>query len=155
MLGEDGARRFADHRKLVPALNVTEQLAGRLYDTGEPLTAVQARGLLEVLQNNPYRAGTETSPGSTFAGEVVALRGAMALSNLVYGDLMMPGLAWSAPITDATLERAQPILTQRQVAALRELQSKQAANYQLAPPAAQGATLEDALALYRKSQHPN
>jgi hypothetical protein len=153
-LGDDGARRFADYRKFVPALNVAGQLAGRLYDTGEPLTAVQARSLLEVLQKNPYRAGTETSPGSTFAGETIALGGAKALSNLVHGDLMMPGLAWSAPITDAAVERAQPILTPRQIEALRELQAQQAANYRLAPPAAKGATPEEALALHRKSLPP-
>ncbi len=68
---------------------------------------------------------------------------------------MMPGLAWPASITDAALERVQGILTPRQISALRELQAQQAANYQLAPPAAKGATPEEALALYRNSKHPN
>ena len=155
VLGEEGARKFIDYRKIVPALNVIEQLAGRLYDTSEPLTPAQARGLVEVLQNNPYLERTETSSGSTLAGQAVPLDGAKGLSNLVHGDLMMPGLAWGAPITDAAIERTPGILGPRQVAALRELQAQQAASYQLAPPAAKGATPAEALALYRKGKTSN
>jgi RNA polymerase sigma factor (sigma-70 family) len=155
VLGDDGARKFVEYRKLVPAFNVAEQLAGRLHDTGEPLTPSQARGLVEVLQKNPYHASTDDSPGSTLAGEAVALGGARAHSNLVHGDLMMPGLAWNAPITDAALVPMQGILTSVQIAALRELQAQQAAGYRLAPPSAKGATPEEALALYRNSKPLN
>jgi hypothetical protein len=155
VLGDDGARKFADYGKLVPAWNVAEQLAGRLYDTGDPLTPTQAREFVAVLQNNPYRVGTDNLPGSTLAGEAVVLDGARGLSNLVHGDLMMPGLAWNAPITDAALDRARGILTPRQIAALRVLQAQQVASYQLAPPAAKGAAPEDALAIFRKGKPPN
>lgn len=151
-LGDDGARKFWDYQRSVPAINVAEQLAGRLYDTGEPLTSAQARGLIDALQQNPYRAGTATSPGSTLGGAAVALGGALVLSNLVYGDIMMPGLAWRMPITDAALERVHGLLTPRQFAALRDLQSQQAVSYRLAPPVPTGATPEDALALYRAGQ---
>lgn len=149
-LGEEGASKFADFRRLVPVANVAEQLAGRLYTTKEPLTAVQATGLMAILQAHPYQPGTTTLPGSTFAGEALGLGSTNARSNLVHGDLMMPGLAWSAPITDAALDRAQAVLTPRQIAALRELQAQQAASYKLSPPAPKGATLEDALALHKK-----
>lgn len=151
VLGDDGARQFWSYRKSVPALNVTEQLAGQLYTTGDPLTSTQARGLMDALQANPYRAASETSPGSTFGGEALTLDGAKVLSNLVHGDLMMPGMAWSAPVTDAAIERAQSILTPGQLAALRELQARQAASYKLAPPPVKGATPEEALALYRQN----
>lgn len=155
VLGEDGTRQFWAYRKTVPVLNVTDQLAGQLSGTGEPLSATQARGLVEVLQANPYRAGSETSPGSMIGGESVALDGARVLSNLVHGDLMMPGLAWSAPVTDAAIERAQAILSPGQIAALRELQAQQAASYKLAPPPPKGATPKEALALSRQGSLKN
>lgn len=85
----------------------------------------------------------------------VDLGGTQAISNVAQGDLMMPGLAWVAPVTDAAVKRAQELLTPRQMIALRQLQAQQTASYRLAPPAAQGATPEDALALYRKNKAPN
>lgn len=151
VLGDESARQFWDYRKTVPALNLTEQLAGQLAQTTEPLTSGQSRGLVVTLQANPYREGSSTSPGSTIGGELVSLDGARILSNLVHGDLMMPGLAWSAPITDAALEQAKTILSPGQIAALRELQARQAASYKLAPPPEKGATPEDALAASKQA----
>jgi RNA polymerase sigma factor (sigma-70 family) len=154
VLGDAGAKRFADYQRGVPENNVADRLAGQLSATETPLTAPQALQLIEILKVNRYDKNGPPSPGNTLGGTFLSpdkIDAAMKLSNLVNGSLIMPGrLAWQAPVTDAALAQAQTILSPAQLAALRQLQAEQLANYSLAPPVPKGATPEQALALFRK-----
>jgi hypothetical protein len=80
-----------------------------------------------------------------------SIEDALGQSNLIHGDLMMPAISWSAPVTDAAIARAAMVLPPTQVSALRQLQAEQAARYRLAPSVPKGATTEQALAAVRKA----
>lgn len=140
LLGEEHFKQFLNERKALPETNVVDQLASQLYDSDTPLSALQAQQLRQLLRENRFEPKAAPSPTNTLDGTVIsgqAFQAAMGQSNLVHGDIMMPGIDWTAPVTDAAIARAGTLLNPAQVAALRRFQAQQAARLRLAPPAPQ------------------
>jgi len=129
--------QFTAFRKALPVTNVTDQLAGQLYDSSTPLSSQEAEQLAAILTQNEFKAAPTPSPTNTLNGTVIpgeAFQGAVIQSNLINGDIMLPGIDWHAPITDAAIARAQSVLAPQQLVALRKIQEQQAAELLLAPP---------------------
>ncbi len=135
-LGDEGFQAFQQYAGTIAARNVAEQMAGRLYDTNEPLTAQQAKQLVEVLAQNPFNPRAGPAPGNTVNGTVISQQ----LYQARFAQALQQGgaspLDWQAPVTDAAIARAQSALTPSQFAALKQLQVSQAVQFQLAPPEA-------------------
>lgn len=137
LLGDERFRQFTAYRKSIPEINAADQLAGLLYAGDTPLTPAQARQLVQVLQENRFDKRATPSPTNMFNGAFIpdsANQAAMVQSNLMFGDIMMPGIDWRAPVTDAAVARAASILAPAQISALRQMQAQQAAQMLLAPP---------------------
>ncbi len=137
LLGDERYQQFSAYRKTIPELNVADQLASQLYDSATPLTAAQANQLVGILQENRFDKKSIPSAANTLNGIFIpdqANQAGMGQSNLVNGDIMMPGIDWRAPVTDAAVARAETILVPAQIAALRRMQAQQSAQLLLAPP---------------------
>lgn len=133
VLGPEGTKRFAQYSATIPERNVADQLAGQLYHTAEPLTAQQATQLAQVLAQNRFAPGPQASPTTTLNGtfiEPVMFQGRMGQAMQQGGMSLMD---WSAPITDAALAKAKPLLSPAQFAALQRMQAQQVTQFQLAP----------------------
>lgn len=146
-LGERHFQEFNAYRKTIGERNVAEELTARLHSTGDALTAGQSADLVRILRENSYQPSATPSPANTLTGVPVApvtVDSALVQSNLLHGDLMMPAISWSAPVTDGAVVRAMAVLSPTQVAALRALQAEQLARLQLAPSLPPGATPDQA-----------
>jgi len=138
LLGDERYQEFAAHRRSIPETNVADRLVARLFETDAPLTIQQASQLVSILQEERFREGAASSPHNTLNGVFVSSStrgGALGQSNLIHGNVMMPGLDWLASITDAAMKRAEAVLSPNQLAELRQLQVQQTIEYRLAPPA--------------------
>jgi RNA polymerase sigma factor (sigma-70 family) len=157
ILGETRMAQFNAYVKALPAYNVADMLAARLYATDAPLTGAQVAQLVPMLIERGSPQGGDAAP-TMIAGTAVSrntIIAAKGASNLAHGTVIFPGyLDFSAPITDATLQQAAAVLSAGQLTALRELQAEQLARYQLIPPMPTGATTAQAIAAARNSHHP-
>lgn len=133
VLGPEGLKRFMEYSATIPERNVADQLASQLYHTAEPLTAQQATQLAQVLAQNRFAPGPKASPTTTLDGTFIEL----AMFQGRMGQAMQQGgmslMDWSAPITDAALAKAKPMLSAAQFAALQRMQAQQVTQFQLAP----------------------
>jgi RNA polymerase sigma factor (sigma-70 family) len=157
ILGETRMAQFNAYVKALPAYNVADMLAARLYATDAPLTGAQVAQLVPMLSERGSPQGGDAAP-MMMAGTAVSrntISDAKGASNLAHGTVIFPGyLDFAAPITDATLQQAAAVLSAGQLTALRELQAEQLSRYQLIPPAPAGATTEQAIAATRNSHGP-
>jgi hypothetical protein len=135
VLGDEGFTAMQQYHDTISARNVAEQMAGQLYDTSEPLTAQQAGRLVEILAENRFNPRDASAPGNTVNGNVIPLQVYQSRFVQAMKDGGTSPLDWQAPVTDAAIARAQSVLTLTQLAALKQVQVRQALQFQLAPPA--------------------
>jgi hypothetical protein len=132
-LGDEGFKAFNQFANTISARNVAEQMAGRLYNTNEPLTAQQADRLVEILGQNRLNLKAGSAPGNTVNGTVITQQlHADRLTQALQQGGASP-LDWQLPVTDAAIARAHSVLTPTQLAALKQVQAEQAVQFQLAP----------------------
>ncbi|MDB6170314.1 MAG: polymerase, sigma-24 subunit, subfamily [Verrucomicrobia bacterium] len=134
LLGEERFRQFAQYSSSIPERNVAEQIAGRLYDADEPLTAQQANQLAQILAQNRFTPQATPAPNATMNGTFLTPQDIGRRVAQVMQQQGMNMLDWTAPVTDAALAKARDVLTPVQLAALRQLQAQQLTQIQLAPP---------------------
>jgi hypothetical protein len=137
MFSDDIYQQFVAYRKSIPVLNLTDALASQLSNSGNPLTTQQADQMAQDLKMNPFSAAPVPSAANTMNGFFISnstLSNAMAESNIVNGDIMMPSLDWQAAVTDAAIAGAESVLTPAQLAVLRQMQAQQVIQFQTAPP---------------------
>lgn len=133
-LGDAGLAAFQQYSNTISQRNVAEQLAGQLYNTNEPLTSQQAERLVEILGQNAFNPRAGSAPGNTVNGTVISQSLYQARFVQAGQQGGMSVLDWQAPVTDAAIARAQSVLTPTQLAALKQVQANQAAQFLLAPP---------------------
>jgi hypothetical protein len=109
-LGETAFNQYQNYETTQPQRSLVSQLDQRLSYSGAPLTPSQAEFLVSALATNPSATSAEPAP----AGPVTWGGGRSAL-----------------PIADAVIQRAQSVLTPDQLAALKQLQSEQAAQQKM------------------------
>jgi hypothetical protein len=122
LLGDTDYSAYQNYQSTLPQRGVVNQLQQSLSYTASPLTEAQADQLVQILaQNQP--------PGSAGAGQNVTV------SRVVAGvgggpeiaSYVGPGGGFGgAPITDAAVAAARPVLNDSQIAALEQLQQQQA-----------------------------
>ena len=105
-----------------------EQVASQVFDTPTPLTPEQARQLQDILVQNRFRRGTTpvSMGGTTFDNAVY--QKVQAQTNAQHAD----AIEWFRPITDTMIEHAQRVLSPIQLSALKNLQSQQVIQFELA-----------------------
>jgi hypothetical protein len=133
-LGDDGYKAFQHYGATLPERNVVDELGGRLYLSDTPLKAEQAEQLAQILQQNRYTGQPTASPTTTMNGTLLTRQVLISAIGQSTQQSGMSSLDWRAPVTDAAIARAESILTPAQLAALRQLQAQQVAQFQLAPP---------------------
>lgn len=129
ILGDEGFRAFAAYSGTLSERNVVDRLAARVYQTESPLTPEQGDKLADLLKQHAFAPADPTRNslgGISVAPAVIA----NARRELAKGNAMAD---WEAPVTDAAIAAAKPVLTPAQVAALERLQAEQLASFQSAP----------------------
>ena len=124
-LGETAFNQYQNYETTLPQRNLVNQLDQRLSYSGPPLTSSQAEFLVSALATNT--SGTSADPAPAGPGNWGGGRSAL-------------------PIADAVIQRAQSVLTADQLAALKQIQSEQAAQQKMhdlmrKPPKAESAPL--------------
>jgi RNA polymerase sigma factor (sigma-70 family) len=134
LLGDDGFKEYQQYSNRLPLRNVVDEVAGQLYDTDTPLTAAQAEQLVDILKQNPFRTPIQSFKGNTVAGTFIPLpvyNGAKTQLNFQGGSTLTD---WQEPVADIAMTHAASVLSPPQLAALRQVQERQAARL-LATPA--------------------
>jgi RNA polymerase sigma factor (sigma-70 family) len=143
ILGDEGYKAYYDFRGTVTARNVADQVASQLYDTKEPLTGSQAEALVEILRQTPHDPAAASDPGNRVNGITVTKQARQARLQEETRPGGLSVIERLEPITDAAITRAQAVLTPAQLEVLKQVQARQATEFQVAPrttPAAQSAT---------------
>lgn len=124
-----GADKFAELKNFpVQERGFVEQVASQVFDTPTPLTPDQARQLQDILVQNRFRRGaTPVSMGGMTFDRFVQQK-VQAQTNAQHADAM----EWFRPITDTMIEQAQRVLSPAQLSALKNLQSQQVIQFELA-----------------------
>lgn len=159
VLGDSGYAQLQNYEQTMPQRGLVNEIQQRLTYSNTPLTANQAEQLVQILATNtpprPTTAGAPGTPGPADGGregDRVFMRGPggfeggpprgpdMGMLGAMFGG-PGGGLAGavidggrgptSAPITDAAVNQAQGVLSQPQVAVLRQLQQQQQTQQQL------------------------
>jgi hypothetical protein len=130
LLGDAAFEEYQDYERTRAQRGLVDQLANRLSYTDNPLTPQQSQAMVDLLA-----AERATQPASTAttnvpqAGVRVAFAAAAGSDTVVAVGPMAGGEA--APVTDASLTAAQTVLSEQQIAALRQLQAEQQAQQQM------------------------
>lgn len=161
LLGDSGYTQLQTYEQTIPQRGLVTDIQQRLSYSNTPLTATQAEQLVQILAaNTPPRPApgnttgavptTDSGPrggdriefrlpgGSDFGpgrGPDMGMMGAMfgGPGGGLVGAVMDGGRGpSSAPITDAAVNQAQTVLSQPQVAVLKQLQQQQQSQQQLA-----------------------
>lgn len=136
-LGDDGYKAMQQFFPEILRWNVADQVASQLYDTKEPLTGPQAEQLVGILKESRHRPEAASEPGNRVNG-VVITRQARVARMVQESAAGMSTVEQQEPITDAAIARAQAVLTPPQLAVLKQVQARQALEFQVAPPPAFG-----------------
>ena len=136
VLGDDNYKAYQQYSAAIPERNVVDQLGGLLYLSDAPITAQQAEQLTQILMQNRYSGQPTASPATTLNGTLLTRQ---AFVSAMAQQRTMTALEWHAPVTDAAVARAETVLTPVQLAALRQVQAQQLAQFQLAPPPPSGS----------------
>jgi len=144
-LGDTAYAQYKDFEKTMPPRATTDQLGQRLSYTSTPLTAEQSASMVTILaQTAPAtrQPGAAGSTGGTATVSVVADSGGGrggpggSVIGGMFGALggvggQGGGTTANSPITDATVNLAQGVLSGPQVDALKQLQQEQLAQQKL------------------------
>ncbi len=136
VLGDDGYRAYQQFGATLPERNTVDELGGQLYLSESPLTAQQAEQLAVILKQDGYNGQPTATPRTTMNGTLLTRQALMSAVQQVANQGGQPALDWHAPVTDAAVARAESVLSPAQIAALRQVQARQLAQFQLAPPPA-------------------
>ncbi|MEO5960115.1 MAG: hypothetical protein ABIZ49_08620, partial [Opitutaceae bacterium] len=132
VLGDENYKAYHQYSAAIPERNVVDQVGGLLYLSETPLTAQQAEQLTQVLMQTRYSGQPTASPTTTLNGTLLTRQAFVA--RMTQQRDQLPSLDWSAPVTDAAIARAETVLSPAQLAALRQVQAQQLAQFQIAPP---------------------
>ncbi len=138
-LGDTAYAQYKDFEKTMPQRATTDQLGQRLSYTSTPLTAEQSASMVKILAQNAPATRQPGAAGTTGATGTVADsgggRGGPGVSMIggMFGALggQGGGTTANSPITDATVNLAQGVLSGPQVDALKQLQQEQLAQQKL------------------------
>lgn len=132
LLGNDKFSQLAQFSQTKGEQVIASQLVGMLYFTDSPLDPQQADKVVQALAANKYAPSrnNEPSQANTIAGTVVSP--AMALARMQ--DTQQETDNKTSLITDAAISQAERLLTPRQLAALKSIQTQQLIQVVLAPP---------------------
>jgi hypothetical protein len=138
-IGDDAFNKYKTFDQTAPQRGTTDQLSQRLSYSATPLTADQSAAMLKILsQTAPARAATTAGPTMSANVTVIADAGPGAgrggpggSMNVVAGFGGGAGGGASAPITDATINMAQGVLSGPQIEALKQLQAEQQAQQKI------------------------
>ncbi len=139
-IGDDAFNKYKNFDQTAPQRGTTDQLSQRLSYSATPLTADQSAAMLKILsQTAPVR--TAATGGATMTSNVTVVaeagqggggRGGFGGGmNIVAGIGGGAGGGASAPITDATINMAQGVLSGPQLEALKQLQAEQQAQQKI------------------------
>jgi len=138
VLGDDGYTAYQQFGATLPERNAVDELGGQLYLSENPLTAPQAEQLTQLLRQNRYSGQPTATPATTMNGTLLTRQMLMSAMGQVAQQSGQSLLEWRAPITDAAVAKAEAVLSPGQLAALKQLQAQQLAQFQIAPPPAAG-----------------
>jgi hypothetical protein len=142
-IGDDAFNKYKNFDQTAPQRGTTDQLSQRLSYSATPLTADQSAAMLKILsQTAPARAATPG--GATMSANVTVIAeagpgggrggpggGMNIVAGLGSGFGGGAGGGASAPITDATINMAQGVLSGPQIEALKQLQAEQQAQQKI------------------------
>jgi hypothetical protein len=138
-IGDDAFNKYKNFDQTAPQRGTTDQLSQRLSYSATPLTADQSAAMLKILsQTAPVRTAPTGGATITSSVTVVAEAGAGGgrggpgggmnfIAGIGGGAMGSP----SAPITDATINMAQGVLSGPQLEALKQLQAEQQAQQKI------------------------
>lgn len=160
VLGDSGYAQLQTYEQTMPQRGLVNEIQQRLTYSNTPMTATQAEQLVQILaanppprQTTPGTPGTGGAPDGRRDGDRFIMRGPGGFDGgpprgpdmgMIGAMLGGPGGGLvgamvdagrgsaSAPITDAAVNQAQGVLSQPQVAVLRQLQQQQQTQQQLA-----------------------
>lgn len=114
-LGEDRYAAYRDYEQTLPQRTTVAQLEQRLSYSGTPLTPVQSESLVRILaSNSAAHESSLVAPSAALAsGEAESAVPVVRRGNV------------SAVVSDAALTQSQSVLSNDQVAALRQIQFEQ------------------------------
>lgn len=147
-LGDTAYAAYQDYERTLPTRNVISQLESRLSYSGTPLTESQNQEMVRILAETGEAGRVPTIRTATPAVSIAGGPGA----NVQMGAAIAIASGGGVLITDATVSRAQSVLSSDQVSALQEIQQEQQAAQQLGrsmraeignratPPSTAGAT---------------
>jgi hypothetical protein len=123
MLGTTAYEEYQEYERTAAQRAVVDQLANRLSYSDAPLTPDQAEALVDLL----YAARTQSSAGPADPAAAPGVRFAVAASSggADVVNFAFPGGGEGPSITDAALAGAETVLSEAQLAALRQLQAEQ------------------------------
>ena len=136
-IGDDAFNKYKTFDQTAPQRGTTDQLSQRLSYSATPLTADQSAAMLKILsQTAPARAATTGGPTMSANVTVIADAGPGAGRGGPGGSMNVVagfggGAGASAPITDATINMAQGVLSGPQIEALKQLQAEQQAQQKI------------------------
>ena len=142
-IGDDAFNKYKNFDQTAPQRGTTDQLSQRLSYSATPLTADQSAAMLKILsQTAPARAATTGGPTMSANVTVIAEAGPGGGRGGPGGGMnIVAGLGGafgggagggaSAPITDATINMAQGVLSGPQIEALKQLQAEQQAQQKI------------------------
>jgi hypothetical protein len=122
-IGDPSFAQYKNYDQTASQRNTTDQLSQRLSYSATPLTADQSTAMLQILGQTSL--STRTAANGTTATDGGG-RGGGGM------NFMGGGANSGTPITDATVNLAQGVLSGPQVDALKQLQTEQQAQAQLA-----------------------
>ena len=128
LIGETAYEEYQDYERTRPQRGVVDQLASRLSYTDNPLSTQQSEALVDLLAAEKSTQPAPTNVASPEPGVRVAFAVAPGDTMVGFGPM---GSSESAPISDASLAGAEPLLSAAQLAALRQLQAEQQAQQQM------------------------
>lgn len=137
-IGDDAFNKYKNFDQTAPQRGTTDQLSQRLSYSATPLTADQSAAMLKILsQTAPVRTAPTGGATITSSVTVVAEAGAGGGRGGPGGMNFIAGIGGgamgspSAPITDATINMAQGVLSGPQLEALKQLQAEQQAQQKI------------------------
>jgi hypothetical protein len=128
-VGETAFAEYQEYERTLPYRGVVGQLEQRLSYTAAPLTTDQNRQMIDILAETG-RTGRNNPPQAAAAG--IRLGGPLAhAGSMGSANSLTVFAGGGVMITDATVNRAQSVLSPVQLSALQEVQQEQQAAAQL------------------------